>query len=284
MNFERPPKVAILMSCYWHDNSQHLRASLESLAAQEYPFDRMRLLLAIDGPIPESNRETIHCFRDCAPFSVLLVQIERNQGLANALNTAAKELAADEEYIFRADADDICAPDRLRKQVERMEAEGETGILGSAIEEFDNSGSVLGVRTYPRSREVREYICRASPLAHPTVVFRRNSFEQLAGYRSVAFNEDLDLWFRAVATGVVIDNMDEPLVRYRINDSFYSRRSWKKAAGEFVCYVRGINALFGPTWRMSFPVVRLLIRLSPKSVSRRIYGRDSIRRRMLNAR
>ncbi|MBK1612418.1 hypothetical protein CKO44_02925 [Rubrivivax gelatinosus] len=276
------PCVALLMATYGRDDPKHLSEALDHLARQTYPHQRMRLLLAIDGPIPESNRQVIGAFQASSSIKTVATEIPRNSGLARALNAAATKLSGEDEYVLRVDADDLCHPDRVLLQVEQLQADVTVGILGSAIEEFESSGATLGVRTYPRRDQVRDYIVKASPLAHPTVCFRRNAWDALGGYRDVAFNEDLDMWFRALTQGIVIDNLAQPLLRYRISEGFYSRRSWSKAFAEYRCYTIGLYRLFGISWRLAVPAARLAIRLMPRAVARVIYSGRSWRRRMLN--
>lgn len=276
------PRVALLMATYGRDDPNHLAEALYQLAQQTYPNQRMCLLLAIDGPIPESNRRVIEAFQTNSTIETKLTEISRNCGLAQALNAAATKLTEEDAYVLRVDADDLCHPRRVLEQVSYMENDGSVGILGSAIEEFESTGVTLGIRTYPQRYQVRNYIVRASPLAHPTVCFRRIAWDALGGYRDVAFNEDLDMWFRALSLEIVIDNLPQPLLRYRISEGFYSRRSWKKAFAEYRCYLTGIHRLFGFSWRFTIPTARLIVRLMPRVVVRTIYSNSSLRRRLLN--
>ena len=276
------PKVALLMATYGRDDPVNLAEALDQLERQTYPSSRMRLLLAIDGPIPLSNWKVIESFQARSALETTITALPDNCGLANALNAAASTLSSEDAYVLRVDADDLCFPERVLEQVKHMEINATVGILGSAIEEFESSGATLGLRTYPQRHQVRNYIVKASPLAHPTVCFRRSAWDTLGGYRNVTFNEDLDMWFRALKMGIVIDNLTQPLLRYRISEAFYSRRSWPKAISEYRCYLAGLHQLFGFSWRLAIPAVRLAVRLMPRFIAKALYGEHSLRRKLLN--
>lgn len=66
-------------------------------------------------------------------------------------------------------------------------------------------------------------------------------------------------------------NLDQVILRFRVNDRFYSRRSNSKAWTEMMIYLRGIRALYGWDWRLIFPVLRWLTRLMPQGVNRILY-------------
>ena len=276
------PRIAILMATYAGDEPAHLKAALKSLSLQRYPREMMCIYLAVDGPIPNTNARLIESARRAkGAVAMRIVPLAVNSGLAEALNAAAKQLG-DEEFVFRADADDLSEPTRIEEQVRYMKAHPEVDILGTSIVEFSESDHILGQRTYPRAHQVRAYISYASPLAHPSVCFRRSAWERLGGYRPIPFNEDLDMWFRAADAGMCIDNLSQPLVRFRISPGFYRRRSWSKAFAEFRCYERGIFALHGLDWRLALPPVRLLARLMPPAFTKFLYGRSALRRKVLN--
>ena len=66
-------------------------------------------------------------------------------------------------------------------------------------------------------------------------------------------------------------NLDQVILRFRVNNRFYSRRSNSKAWTEMMIYLRGIRALYGWDWRLIFPVLRWLTRLMPQGVNRILY-------------
>jgi glycosyltransferase involved in cell wall biosynthesis len=278
------PAVAVLMATYKGDDPEHLALALSSLRQQTYPTTALHIYLTVDGPIPPENETVLADFSsDSQSPKMTVIRLAKNGGLAAALNEAAAQMQ-DEAFVLRADADDVNAPNRTAEQIGYLQKHADVDILGSAIEEFSADGGVLGIRNYPPKGDVIRYIQYASPLAHPSVCFRRAAWIRIGGYRQVAFNEDLDMWFRALAMGLCIDNLSQPLVRYRINSTFFSRRSWAKAFAEFGCYTTGIKSLYGWSWRLITPLPRLAIRLAPTFLTRFFYAGSNWRRRLLNRR
>jgi glycosyltransferase involved in cell wall biosynthesis len=138
-----------------------------------------------------------------------------HEGLSATLNAGIA--AARGEYVARMDADDISLPDRLQKQVAYLDAHPGCVAAGAWIEVVDEVGLELGVKTF---RETHEQISAAlfrgiSPMAHPTVVMRRDVLRAAGGYDARLYpSEDLDLWFRLAERGELA-NLGEALLRHR---------------------------------------------------------------------
>jgi GT2 family glycosyltransferase len=65
-------------------------------------------------------------------------------------------------------------------------------------------------------------------VAHPTVMFRKNVFEQLGGYKTdFCFAEDLDLWLRWINAGHGIANLPQVLVQYRQDKTHRNHQHWR---------------------------------------------------------
>lgn len=148
------------------------------------------------------------------------------RGLAAALNHAAG--LARGAYLARHDADDVSHPERFARQIERLEGEPDLVALGSGIEVIDANGVLVGRLTVAHGRDaVRRGIAtaRVTPV-HGSMVIRRMAFARMGGYRE-AFraSQDFDLWLRFLDTGAPLDNLAEPLYRWRRHaDSVSSRQ------------------------------------------------------------
>lgn len=273
----RLPTVAVIMSTYRGDNADWLRRACFSVRDQEYPKDLINLYIARDGTVPHSLEDALD---EQSSRGATVVRLPHNVGLASALNACLSRLS-NESYIFRMDADDICLNNRMSKQVDYLERHGDVAILGGAIEEFDARGP-MGIRRYPNREHVRRYICLASPLAHPTVCFRRSAIDALQSYANVPYNEDIHMWFRALALGLVIDNLPDVILRYRRSEGFSRRRGREKALAEWACYTAGIVKLHGISWRLLLPCARLASRFMPPRWIDWVYGSSPVRRFVLN--
>jgi hypothetical protein len=270
---------AILLPVYGGDNAVFFRRAVESLLSQTVSSASIRIYLGIDGPIDEKLESIID------EFNTKIYRTVRSQdcqGLARNLNGLISILE-DEEFVFRMDADDVCLPNRVYMQLDYLKKYPNIGILGGAIQEIDSEGNKLGVRTYPKRRKVKSYIRYACPIAHPTVAFRRSALNILGGYPLSGLNEDIQMWFLALQKGIEIDNLDEPVLLYQVNQGFYSRRSHTKAFDEAKTYIIGNYHLHGITLALLYPIFRLLFRLMPSPIIRFVYHVVPLRGYFLNA-
>lgn len=144
--------------------------------------------------------------------------IERpNGGLVSALNDAIALARGD--FIARMDADDIAMPERLALQYARMTSEPGLGVLGSFIRIVDHAGRTIRMADYPVTvEEVAKFIELGSPVAHPSVMIRRDVLRATGAYRQVFRHcEDYDLWLRITELGYGIANLPVPLLNYRVH-------------------------------------------------------------------
>ena len=262
------------MAVYSGDDPLALAVALDSVVRQEFNDDiDSRLYIAVDGPVlgdidrvlSESEKDIYRIHR-----------LERNGGLAAALNLLIKELG-DEEFIFRMDADDRAHARRYQVQLDYIRLHPDIDILGTDIVEVDTeSGFRRRVSFCKGPDDASSWLCRRVPVAHPTVCFRRHVLDRVGGYPASGTNEDIALWFRCAQEGFKFDNVREPLLDFTVSPNFWRRRSFNKAVSELRCYMNGIWAMHGITWKYVFPLLRFALRLAPRWLSRLIY-RSSMR-------
>ncbi|VAX16244.1 hypothetical protein MNBD_NITROSPINAE02-321 [hydrothermal vent metagenome] len=176
----------------------------------------------------------------------LKVIANEGEGLVDALNTAAKHATGD--YFARMDGDDICFRTRIEKQVEYLGANEHIGIVATLVEIFSDSCVMEGYRIYEKwvnslvdPAGIEREIFIESPLPHPSVMFRRDAFEKLGGYRDMGWAEDFDMWLRAYEAGVGMGKVDEVLLKWRDDenrtsktDPRYSKDSFMRARAHFL--------------------------------------------------
>ena len=158
-------------------------------------------------------------------------------------------------------------------------------IVGGALREFNENCKELRVRHYPLTHEaVVKYICKASPLAHPTVMMRKRIFDNGLKYNEkYRMSQDIALWFDAIIAGYKIANVPDVTINFRSQGDVFKRRSRAKAWNEFKIYMSGIYRLDGLfTLKYKYPLARLCFRLMPTSVVKEIYG-SSMRSKFLES-
>jgi hypothetical protein len=138
------------------------------------------------------------------------------------------------------DADDVCHPARLRAQRARFQADPGLSVLGTRVRLVGGSGPNEGMRAYVRwlnglldhDAIVRDLFVE-SPLAHPTVMMRAETWAGLGGYRAFDGPEDYDLWLRAHAAGARFATLGEELLDWRDSTGRLSRTDPRYAPERF---------------------------------------------------
>ncbi|MDO4791928.1 MAG: glycosyltransferase [Buchananella hordeovulneris] len=215
------PAVSVLMSCYRADAPAHARAAIASITSgQHHRPDQ--LVVVVDGPVPPALLEAVRQAAKESEVASVIVRLERNVGLARALNAGLRY--CEHEVVARQDADDVSLPARLETQLPLVAAGAE--LVGSAIAEFDTDPAQLGfVRELPQSHaEIRAMMASRSPFNHPSVVFTKRAVEEAGGYLHLDLMEDYWLFARMMAAGIRCANSPEVLVAYRVGEGAYGRR------------------------------------------------------------
>jgi glycosyltransferase involved in cell wall biosynthesis len=208
------PSVSVLLPV--HNGEKYIGAAIESLLSQDFEdFE----VVVVDGGSCDRTAEVVRGYGD---RRIVLHQLIDNSGLTVALNTGL--LNSKSDLIARLDADDQCAPGRLRLQVEEMARRPNLGVLGGSAWIINSVGDVIGERnTVFGERSVLRTLRWRNPLMHSSVMFRRELVRSIGGYRDMRQYEDYDLWLRMAAKGP-IDNLNEKLIAYRIHPGQVTRR------------------------------------------------------------
>jgi len=233
------PEVSVVMSVY--NGAQYLGESVQSILSQE-SVD-LEFIIVNDGSTDGSK---VILERYASLDSRIRLINTSNQGLTNALIVGCSEAKAD--FIARQDADDVSVLGRLKKQLAYLQDESETGFVSSYATCIGPSGEELSKVTRPIS--VAEATCGLltaglGPPAHGTLMFRRNLYNQVGGYRSVFYYaQDSDLWLRMVQRAEIA-YIPEYLYSYRLSLESISvgRRDIQKKFGQLaqLCHVARLN-------------------------------------------
>lgn len=213
-------KYSMLMSVYRNTKADELKLCMDSIFAQN-PAPAETIIVE-DGPVSEDVAQYLSNLQ--SEGKVKLVPLEENVGLGRALAAGTEHCSC--EWIARMDSDDICAPDRMEKQVAYLEAHPEVDVLGGNIAEFiDSPDDIVSKRIVPKDHEkICEYLKKRCPFNHMTVVIRKNALEKAGGYQHWHFNEDSYLWARMYLSGARFANLSEILCYVRVGNEMFRRR------------------------------------------------------------
>ena len=202
------PKVTVLMPAY--NAGKYIAEAILSVLEQSFPdFE----LLIVDDGSSDDTRSVIRRFPD--PRIRLLTQV--NSGISVALNRGLS--AARGIYIARFDADDICLPQRLERQVLFLDGHPTYLVTGSDAEYIAEDGEHLFDFhcTGHSHKEIVENLYVKCPFIHSGVMYRKDAVLKAGGYSPYAHNfEDHLLWTQLLKGGKCC-NLPEPLIKVRIN-------------------------------------------------------------------
>jgi len=183
----------------------YLREAIDSLLAQDDPAFEV---VVVDDGSTDATPDILRSYQDPRLTVRSVPPTGRAQALAEAVRTSRGELLA------VLDADDAALPRRFALQRRYLEEHPEVALVGSAAVEFE--GSREWRRPVPSGPPaVRRAMGMYNPFYHSSVMFRREAYEAVGGYRpDGGWGHDKDFLIRMTAR-YAVDILPEPLIRYR---------------------------------------------------------------------
>ncbi|MEE3878774.1 glycosyltransferase [Vibrio sp. YYF0003] len=265
-------KIAVAMSIYKADTVEFVTQAIESILNQSY--ENFDLFIEVDGPVREGLNSLLV---DYSKVDNVFVNFNNdNNGLATRLNDVVVKslLAGKYSFLARMDADDICLPERFFKQVDFLINNPTVAVVGSDVLEISESGDELFHKKMDASHDIiKRKIIKRCPFNHPSVMFRMSVFEDGFRYKSELMNtQDYYLWVDLLAAGKMFANINEPLLMFRINESFHSRRGFKKAMNDLNSRIYAFKKL--DVFNLSniiHTISLFLLRIAPASIKKWAY-------------
>jgi hypothetical protein len=226
---EPRPALSVVMAA--HDAQVHIGAAIESLLAQT--FTDFELIVVDDG----SSDGTAQIVASIDDPRIRLVRLDRRVGPAAARNHALQLARSDLVAIL--DADDIAYPTRLERQLAYLEEHPDCALLGTAFDRIAADGAQTR-RADPPTEPLllRWSLLTGNPIAHSTVMMRREAVLEAGGYREdLRYGEDYALWV-ALAPRTELAQLPEVLVAYRESPHGLSATRTLAASHEAIEIVR----------------------------------------------
>lgn len=248
-------KYSVLLSLYSKESPDYLKLALNSLFASTLPPDQ--IVIVKDGPLTADLEKVLSYYTGIEYSSIPI-----NVGLSYALNIGLS--ICRNELVARMDTDDICHPDRFKKQFEFMVQNPAVDIVGTYAIKIDERGKEFGILKVPVYHDdIRKYIWTC-PFIHPTVMFRKSKIEQIGSYNpnSGPRQDDYELWFRCALNGLIFANIPESLFYYRFFKDNVKKNSIKVGWSRFKVGFRGCRKLHLSLYAyigVSIPLFRALL-------------------------
>lgn len=265
-------KLAVAMSVYKTDDIDHLRIAITSILNQTYKnFD---LYVEVDGIISKNVKELLTEFD--FHNNIFIHFNQSNMGLAYRLNDIIDKVIKQDCYSFiaRMDADDVSHPERFKKQVKFLCDNSDVSVVGSDVIEISETGDTLFYKKMDTAHNIlASRIIKKCPFNHPSVMFNMSVFREGSRYKPELKNtQDYYLWVDLLAAGKKFANINEPLLKFRVNNSFHSRRGFKKAMNDFrsrIYAFKHLNVLSIDNVIHTFFL--FLLRISPRFIKKLAY-------------
>lgn len=204
----KTPEISVIMPTY--NSEKYLSAAIDSILAQT--FKNFELLI-IDDMSTDNTRSIVKQYKDTR---IKLID-GPCRGIAAALNVGIN--IARGKYIARMDSDDISLNTRFYEQVKFLRTHPDISLCSTPIIFFDGQSDIKTVGKKYSPAEVKAALLFATPIFHPTVMFRREDFKNnnLLYDEEWKAAEDYELWSRA-AQKLQMSVLETPLLKYRCGD------------------------------------------------------------------
>lgn len=222
------PLISVIMPV--HNCGDWLRPAVQSILDQSC---RDFELLLVDDHSYDGSIQTLP--RDPR----LKVLRHAGSGIVASLNFALRQ--AQGRFIARMDGDDISLPERFQQQLAYAENHPDVSVIGGRVKIFSESQVEAGFRQYEswlnsltEPDELQRDLFIESPLVHPSVLIRRQLFDDIGLYRDLSWPEDYDLWLRAFLQGHKMGKVSDTVLRWRDHSSRLTRQDKRYAKKEFI--------------------------------------------------
>lgn len=264
------PLLSVIMSVF--NGEKYVRETVESVLNQS--FRDFEFIIVNDGSIDK----TLEILRNFDNNKIKIIDQE-NQGPAKARNRAIR--VSKGKYIGIIDCGDLAFKKKMGIQINFLERNKEIYGIGTWANIIDEKGNIVGALKYPTEYEkIRKVILRYNPFVHPSLVFRKEVFNEIGLYdESFEFAQDYDLVLRAVKKFKIV-NLPQVLLNYRISEESISFRKRKQQSYYALkIRARALSKYGYPAWQCIYlikPSFSFLVPARLKNfVARRFLWRSS---------
>lgn len=200
-------KLTVVMPVY--NGMPYLPQAVDSILKQTY--SDFQLVILNDGS-KDGSGEYLRTVHD--PRVVLIEQENRGQGAT--LNHGLR--IADSEYVAYMDADDISLPDRLRQQVEFMDAHPDVVLSGTQLDFLAGEIWQAGMPAPTTHEGILARLRKGQAgFCHPSMILRRDVALAVGGYPTWTLGLDIEFCLLMCEAGKVA-NLDKVLYQYRFHE------------------------------------------------------------------
>lgn len=223
------PKVTVAIAVY--NGAKFIQETLNSVLNQS--FQDFEIIIINDG----SNDQTESIINLFVDKRIKLINNGYNKGLIYSRNKYLQ--LANGEYIAILDSDDIWYPNKLKVQVEFMDANKEFGISGTFAVRNNT------IWKYPIEHDdIKIRLIFGSAVIHSSAIIRKSYLKQFNITYRTQIAQDYDLFAQSV-TYFKLYNIPKALIEYRVhkdqitNKNHKEQKTWSNTIG--IEYLRNLG-------------------------------------------
>lgn len=237
MNANRIPLVSIVMPAY--NAEKYIENAVQSIQRQTVASWE---LIVVDDCSTDATAAIVNCLAS-EDARIHLVRNSSNIGVAESRNTGLKLCTG--KYVALLDSDDLWLPDKLERQIDRLEETG-ADIVYCSYAIVDRFGK-------PRCKDfiVPEELdfqlaLIKSVMSCSTTMFTRE-IAQNYSFPSKYYHEDLALWLTLLKDGKKAVGISDVLASYRVQDDSRASNKVRSAYNRWVVYHKHLGIPFWPS-------------------------------------
>lgn len=203
--------VSVIITTYKRTPEIVQRAA-QSVLKQTYK--NLELIIVDDSPSTYEFRDAVKKMVFSLGDKVCYIQHENNMGACAARNTGLS--CAKGEYVAFLDDDDEWLPEKIEKQVEIVEKDGDVALVycGRYSYYTKENNEVLQNTEFHRGMVFDKLILENFIGSTSFPLLRKSCIDKLGGFDvEMKASQDYELWLR-IAKEYKVDYVETPLVRY----------------------------------------------------------------------
>lgn len=220
----KKPLVSVIMPVYCGE--AYIEQAVDSVLEQKVPLE----IIVVDDCSTDKTSQVLRKYEDLEEFHYY--RNEKNMGAAQSRNFGVK--MAKGEYVAYLDADDWWDKNKLRKQLELLEATH--GVISSTGRELmhpdgTTTGKTIGVKQQVTYKD----LLRHNSINCSSVVIRREVALEFPMCYDQS-HEDYITWLKVLRKYKYCIGIDKPYLKCRLSEGGKSRNKLKSAKMTFRVY------------------------------------------------
>ena len=198
-----------------YNRENYLDDSIQSILKQSYSnFE----FIIIDDCSTDGSKNKIKSY---VKKDKRIIFLENKKNICAAKSFKKGFNIAKGAFIARMYSDDISYKDRFKKQMRLFLSWPQLSVLGTGANIINSRGQLISKKLMPFDyHSVSKILKYSVPVFNPSVMIRASAFK-IAGFldHNMEPADDLELWLRFFSKKLIITNLQECLIDYRIHDN-----------------------------------------------------------------